>query len=152
MEKKLSHIKLKISEKVTELESKFLLHLVIQIFLPHLGWKLKVEYERSHFEFPPPLGALCGVSMRLLMVFVLVVMVVAHSAPRGGGNSKWLFSYSTFIFQPKWGRNIWITRCKRNFDSNSVTFSDILSFMWLNFFSMDPEFLHFFKYFSENWS
>ena len=77
---------------------------------------------------------------------------LGHSAPRSGGNSKWLFSYSTIIYQFKWGRNIWITRCKRNFDSNSVTFSDILSFLWPNFFSMDPEFLHFFKYFSENWS
>ena len=59
-EKKLSHIKLMISEKVEELEPKFLLHLVSEIFLTHLDGEIIVECEKTYFEFPPALGALCA--------------------------------------------------------------------------------------------
>ena len=61
MKKKLSHIKLMISEKVEELEPKFLLHLVSEIFLTHLDGEIIVECEKTYFEFPPALGALCSV-------------------------------------------------------------------------------------------
>ena len=60
MKKKLSHIKLMISEKVEELEPKFLLHLVSEIFLTHLDGEIIVECEKNYFEFPPALGALCS--------------------------------------------------------------------------------------------
>ena len=59
MKKKLSHIKLMISEKVEELEPKFLLHLVSEIFLTNLDGEIIVECEKTYFEFPPALGALC---------------------------------------------------------------------------------------------
>ena len=51
-EKKLSHIKLMISQKVEELEPKFLLHLVSEIFLTHLDGEIIVECEKTYFEFP----------------------------------------------------------------------------------------------------